>query len=260
MKRLLFAQLVLSLCFFSVRATTLPETSLVLRPKPVPATENCTVGCGSMFGCRVCMGGGGNPFCYVVDCGSCLMGACETGRGEIEGMQEPTPQAKQEPNSITKNLAPIDSDPIDVDAIREIGKVHPRFAVTLTHLNISGWLRQGKYEIHWTPVLLTPESVDAFIDRSAHREFFEKYDRDVRKLNKRIEEGRLKSIIYEIRIRLDADTGNRTITLSLPEAATRDAADPPYSSLELFTLKRAAVAATTVATLNEKPLTFWQIK
>lgn len=85
---------------------------------------------------------------------------------------------------------------LDDDVIRKVAVVNIRMAATLANINHVGGFKETVYTVHWTPVPL--ESIEPFLNRARWGDFFERYDREARRLNKLIEEGKLEEVVYKV--------------------------------------------------------------
>jgi len=132
---------------------------------------------------------------------------------------------------------------LESDIIREIARAHPRFAATLANINVFGFDPKLRvYRVHWTPVEISSDDIDAFLDRHAHPGFFEQYNRRGRELNRLIQKGSLEKILYILTV---ASSKNATmISLSVRNDLRTIPADPPYSALEMTLQDEDAVIGT----------------
>lgn len=200
----------------------------------------CVVACGIENGCQVCVGGTTGRICFTSDCNNCTTsGTCgRPGLGEIRTFIVESPnrdEIKRSPESIPQQ----DPEPeaqesfrLDRDTIKEIAIVHPRFAATLANINVYGFSPELKvYRVHWTPVELSPDDIDAFLDKSANPEFFERYNRRGQELNRLIQKGLMEVIVYDLTVESSVNT--RTIKLSVRNDPAKITVDPQYSLLEI---------------------------
>jgi hypothetical protein len=122
-----------------------------------------------------------------------------------------------------------DSITVPLSTIREIGAKHPRFAVTLIHMNEYG-ITPRESRFYWTPVKLWPEDVERFSDKTNQGAFFTAYDREVRHMNELIQAGQLTKVIYLISVGQQPD-GWWSITIRVKDEPP--SVDPPHKALKL---------------------------
>lgn len=185
-----------------------------------PVTQ--CVQCEVRSGCWACVGGGQADSCPNVNCEECTVrGLCEGGinRPSLASAKPSTPVIK-----------------LDAETIRDIAKVHPRFAATLAKLSRNGI--SGDYYMYWTPVQLEAEDIEFYLADRKSRILPKKLDRKVRRLNQLIENGELQPIIYRIWVD-DGSPSGPVVRLRVVNGGQQD---PPYTSLEVKVISDSAFA------------------
>jgi hypothetical protein len=117
---------------------------------------------------------------------------------------------------------------LDAALILDIGKEHPRFAATLANQNIFG-IQFGKARVNWTPIELTSAEIPAYLDKPAHKAFFEDLEKRSREINLQVEAGKISPILYEENV---SRASPHDVVLELNVVKGWEG-DPPFRSLVL---------------------------
>jgi hypothetical protein len=183
------------------------------------------VGCHVVGSCWECNGTGQATSCPGVGCGFCdQKGVCGETIANIE------------------SVTPLK---LSVSTIKEIAVSHPRFAATLAILNRSGV--KEPHQIHWTPVPLYTEDVDAFINHADESgNFFTRFNRQAKRINVLIAQGKASAIVYDVSVESDGSS----ITLLKLQVVSGSSVDPNYSTLEIKP-KQAIAAKKSTASIAE---------
>ncbi len=238
-----------SLLLTSLLVTCLPINAKNHLPELKRRVQNC-VKCGWDGDCRSCVGEGFFKNCRTPDCNSCDQSNRCTAIGtdpilDLVAQDVPeNPRVKSEDRKVLRLTSKV---------IKEIAKAHPRFGATLANLNMFG-LTASDHEIHWTPIKLRSEDINAFLDRKSNQKFFRKYNEEGRRINRLIRKGQLEEIVYKVTIKQENDA-SWTIDLQVKGNPALSAGDPVYNSLMI----RAVYDRVSID--SEKPDNVtWEIK
>ena len=240
---ILFAGICIALPSF---ANSKPKTSTRL-------SEACVQCAFNGGGCRTCIGGGFALYCETFNCGLCgTEGECSG------GIQSAKPSIQTVSTQSVANIRDEEPLRISSDVIRNIGAVHPRFAITLAEMNVYG-ISPGERRLYWTPKTFSPADVENFINKEANSKYFVKYNREVRRLNRLIQKGELADIVYRVSTKL-TEEGSWSIKLQVESglAAASLVKDPAYTTLEIEASSTQSVQGVS-AERPQKKFT-WQIQ
>lgn len=186
------------------------------------------IGCGWVGDCRSCESNGGFQHCRTPDCSTCSESdGCDLELESVEGQGQVNVQSARGKSRTFR---------INSAIIKEVGAKHPRFGATLANFNMFGF-SAGVHRVHWTPVAISSEDMDRFIDRSAHQSFFKKYNQRASKINRQIQRGEVAEVLYIVTIgQQDSHTWTVKLQVAGNSAPILTTSDPAYSSLELTAL------------------------
>lgn len=214
------------------------------------APQSSCVRCAfNPMGCRTCTGGGTGLFCETFNCGLCEEdGECalgiQSGKGTVQSAAVTDTQDK-EPLRISSRV------------IREIGSVHPRFAITLAEMSGYG-ISPGEHRLYWTPIKFSSEDVERFLNKETNSKYFRRYNQDVRKLNRLIQKGELSDIVYRVSTK-QTEEGSWSIRMQVTsDMAAASMVDPAYATLQMNVSASPAVQGAVGARSQKKET--WQIQ
>ena len=205
------------------------------------------VTCGWNGRCRTCVGGGSGANCDTIDCSTCSPGGtCNTNIEAVQ--QEVTVVPPTSENPLRLNFA----------LIKDIAAKHPRFGATLANRNMFGFL-PGTRTIYWTPIEITPNDIDAFLNRKNNEAFFRKYNERAGEINVRIQKGEVQEIVYKLFVE-QPDASTWTIKLQLANSPQLPECDPPFSTLEIkLTAADPSAFTSPLADAAKLIKTSWQV-
>lgn len=216
--------------------------------RAAPHSQGC-VKCGIKNNCRICTGGGDALYCETFNCGACMEeGNCPAGgigRSDTQPTQVgPKSIAAQEKSSTagshliasvpqTNEFTVISSVQynIDINTVKSVAARHPRFAATLVQLGNHG-IQRGSYIMHWTPVEITLSDVDKWLNQKGNDDYFRRFEKRCRDLNKLIEMGQVEEIRYYVTIENHSPSA-LIISIRVANEHSTFIMDPPYSALEI---------------------------
>jgi len=201
------------------------------------------VQCDVQGDCRVCVGGGDGQSCNTPDCATCTVsGFCSGGYGAFCG---PGVSPRRESRTFR----------IDADLIREIGAQNPRFAATLANQNVFGF-HAGVYRVYWTPVEISPDDVEFFLNRKESTAFFDKWNDRARAMNSQIRKGAITEVRYSMTVS-DVGAADHAITIEVGNSDLPEK-EAPGTVLEIEL--RSAADATGARTSKQAFNARWSIR
>ena len=229
----------------------IPFAVFASNPKTAPHPRPVCVHCTFNGGCRACSGGGGALYCETFNCAACSEeGECDGGPG---GILRASPKIA----AVAKSEEPLR---ISARIIRDIGMMHPRFAITLAEMNGYGGVSSGERRIYWTPIKFSSSDVEKFLKKEAHSKYFKQFDREVRRLNGLIQTGELSDIVYRVSTK-QTDDGGWSIKMHVESVLTAaSTVDPAFSTLQIQARSSQAAQAAVGDRSRTKTTFEWQIQ
>jgi hypothetical protein len=240
MKRMLVT---LAVTLIFVAALSLQIRANRSRLEPGVSKLGDCVQCGLQGDCRACIGGGDGQTCTTSDCATCTVsGFCG---GGYAGFCAPGGSYTRESRTFR----------IDAELIRQIGAQNPRFAATLANQNVFGF-HAGVYRVYWTPVEISPDDVEFFLNRKESTAFFDKWNDRARAMNSQIRKGAITEIRYSMTVS-DGGPADHAITIELGNSELPEKEAPgTVLEIELRSAADATVARASRQAFDAK----WSIR